>query len=410
MDTPYVAPTQESEAIIVKIWSEVFEISDIGIDDDFFDLGGNSTIAETITLKVSEAFGITFKSGSLVEATTVRDVARVIKDTSELSLASHIVPLRSNGDRTPVFLVHGGAGLLFPSTEFMSGFHDNQPVYAFQVPGYDGQCEPFDTVEEIAAEYVRCMKQVSPDGPWHLAGFCNGSWIAFHMAAQLEKEGNSPLSLTLLDPGVQEGLMQQDYLRRRAITAKKGLKRLAFLIKAFGQDLTQSYSCYRSTKHWVNLRKKEAYEIPVVKEWIKNLNRERHKATIAKARQSGEDTSVLKEIEWTWDDENFDTEAELERRRTPEANEAIEKLKDAWYKFVPTDTIDMPVNVMSSESRATSYRQPSFPVRRAMPNLETTVVGRFHRDVISTAKPDNALYIQAAIDKANGGKASTAPA
>jgi len=405
LETPYVAPAGESEEIIAKIWSDVFGIGNLGAEDDFFDLGGDSTIAETITLKVSEAFGIPFKSGSLVEATTVRDVARIVDDTSGQSLASHILPLRSRGDRVPIFLVHGGAGLLFPSAEFMSGFHDDQPVYAFQVPGYDGQCDPLDTVEGIASEYIRCMKQVSPDGPWHLAGFCNGSWIAFQMAAQLDKEGNRPLSLTLLDPGVQEGRMQLDYLRRRAIARKKGLKRLVFMIKVFGQDLKQSYICYRATKRWVNLNKQEAYEIPAVKEWIQKVNRERHKELINRARQGNQDAAVLKEIEWTWDDESFDTEAELERRRTPEANTAIVKLKDAWYKYVATDTINMPVSIMSSEFRAQFYRQPDFPVRRAMPNMETTIVGKFHRDVISTATPDNAQYIQAAVDKASSSKA-----
>ncbi len=401
LEAPYVAPVGESEEILAKIWSDVFGIRNLGAEDDFFDLGGDSTIAETITLKISEAFGIPFKSGSLVEATTVRDVARIVNDTSAQSLASHILPLRSRGDRVPIFLVHGGAGLLFPSAEFMSGFHDDQPVYAFQVPGYDGQCEPLDTVKDIAAEYIRHMKQVSPDGPWHLAGFCNGGWIAFEMAAQLDREGNRPLSLTLLDPGVQEGRMQMDYLRRRTIARKKGLNRLAFTIKVFGRDLIQSYSCFRDTKHWVNLSRQEAYEIPAVREWIRMINRERHKKLIETARQSNEDADVLKEIEWSWDDKSFDTEAELERGRTPEANRAIAKLKDAWYKYVATDTLDMPVNIMSSEFRAKFLRQPTFPVRRAMPNLETTIVGKFHRDVISTATPDNAQYIQAVVDKAS---------
>ena len=400
LETPYVAPVGETEEIIAKIWSDAFGIENLGVEDDFFDLGGDSRIAATVTRKIGEAFGIPLKTGALVEATSVREIAALIQDRTGPTLPSHIVALRSRGDRAPIFLVHGGAGLLFPSAEFMSGFHDDQPVYAFQMPGYDGQCEPLDTVEDIALEYIRCMKHVSPDGPWHLAGFCNGSWIAFQMAAYLDKEGTRPLSLTLLDPGVEEGRMQLDYLRRQAIARKKGLKRLVFKIKLFGQDLKQSYSCYRATKHWVNLGKQEAYEIPAVKEWIQNVNRERHKELIKRARQGNQDADVLKEIEWTWDVESFSTEAELERRRTPEANRAIMKLKDAWYKYVATDTLDMPVNIMSSEFREQFYRRHAFPVRRAMPNLEITIVGKFHRDVISTATPDNAQYIQAAVDKA----------
>ncbi len=405
LDTPYVAPVGSKETAIAEIWSTAFGIDGVGVEDDFFDLGGNSIIAARVSKQISQDFGIVFKTGALVDASTVRSIAELLDDSDQPSLPSHVVMLRAGGTRDPIFIVHGAAGLLFPSAQFMSGFHDDQPVYAFQVPGYDGQCEPLDTVEDIAAEYIRCMKQVSPDGPWHLAGFCNGSWIAFQMAAYLDKEGARPLSLTLLDPGVEEGRMQLDYLRRQAIARKKGFKRLVFKVKVFGQDLIQSYNCYRATKHWVNLSKQEAYEIPAVREWIQNLNRERHKELINRERQGKQDADVLKEIEWTWEVESFSTEAELERRRTPEANRAIVKLKDAWYKYVATDTLDMPVNIMSSEFRAQFYRRPAFPVRRAMPNLETTIVGKFHRDVISTATPDNAQYIQAAVDKASSGKA-----
>src|SRR5690606_30471230 len=77
-----------------------------------------------------------------------------------------------------------------------------QPIYNFQARGYDGAAEPFDTVEEIAASYLRSILEIDPDGPWNLAAFCAGGMIAAEIVHQMARENRKPDKVMLVDPGI----------------------------------------------------------------------------------------------------------------------------------------------------------------------------------------------------------------
>ncbi|MBW8638285.1 hypothetical protein K1W69_13900 [Hoeflea sp. WL0058] len=393
LQTQYVAPAGERENAIARIWSEAFGISDLGVEDDFFDLGGNSVIAETISRKVAETLDMPLKAGALLEARTIRDIANLLDDTMRNELPSHLVQLRTGGDRVPMFIVHGAAGLLFPTDAFMGGFHDDQPVYAFQVPGYDGQCEPLARVEDIAAEYLRCMKLASPDGPWHLAGFCHGSWIAFEMAHQLTKEGQRPLSLTLLDPGIQEGRMHSEFMR----DVERRRSGTLYSVKLSGKRMVDTIRCYYATGQWIDPSNPASYDIPEVLDYNRKRNRKKLAKAVARDNvATGEDDIKP----WMADrEETFENEKELEIRRSPQANHAAVMLKRAFFKYSSNTPLDMPVHLIASRFQAEKLNEPSYPLRRLMPHLEVTVLGEYHHDTISTRSDQNALIMQAIADK-----------
>ncbi|MEO4044425.1 thioesterase domain-containing protein [Hoeflea sp. CAU 1731] len=404
LDTPFAAPSNETETTILTIWSEAFGIAGLGIDDDFFDLGGNSLIAATVTRQIGEALGVPLKTGALVEANTVREIAMLVQDRTGSSLPSHIVPLRSVGDRIPIFIVHGAAGLLFPSPAFMGGFHDDQPVYAFQVPGYDGQSEPLETVEAIASEYLRCMKLVSPRGPWHLSGFCHGSWIAFEMASQLRDEGQKPESVTVVDPGVQEGRMLSDYMHFLRRHGKGPVAASLSEMKSQCKGLLNTWRCYRATGIWADPTNPDSCDIPQVWDYIDMRNRKRQARALKKAAATAS-REELEERQWMWDRQDegaFETEKELELRRTAEANTAIDKLKLAYYKYAPRKSLDIPAHMIASEFQNEKLKDPTYPIRRFMPDLDITVLGQYHNDTVSTSGPENASIIQRVADEASG--------
>ncbi|MEO4044422.1 alpha/beta fold hydrolase [Hoeflea sp. CAU 1731] len=394
-DIPYTAPENETEKTIVRIWSEAFGIADIGVEDDFFDLGGESAIAVTVARKTSEAFGVTLKAGAFLESRTVRDIAHLLADKTRAALPTHIVKLRTGGDRIPIFIVHGAAGILFPNDAFMDGFHDDQPVYAFQVPGYDGNCEPLSTVEDIAAEYLRCMKLASPRGPWHLAGFCHGSWIAFEMARRLADEGQKPLSLTLLDPGVQEGRMHSEFMRE---VAQRRCGMLSGL-KLGSKRLADTIRCYSTTGKWIDPSDPAAYDIPEVWDYIQKRNGRKLAKAIARDNVATGEGDIKP---WMADrSETFENERELEFRRSPQASHAANLLKRAFHKYSSDTPLEMPVHLIASAFQAAKIDEPSYPLRRLMPNLEVTVLGKYHHDTISTRDSGNSSIIQRVADEAS---------
>jgi hypothetical protein len=93
----------------------------------------------------------------------------------------------------------------------------DRPVYGLQARALDSQSPPDMRVERMAEEYLRCIRQVQPNGPYAIVGFSFGGLIALEMAQRLRREGETVELLALLDTYVHES--------RLPLTARKLLVR-----------------------------------------------------------------------------------------------------------------------------------------------------------------------------------------
>lgn len=105
----------------------------------------------------------------------------------------------AQGQRTPFFCVHAIGGAVFSYIELAQSLGPEQPFYALQARGLDGRGEPFEDIEQMAAEYVRAIRTVQPEGPYRLGGWSFGGVVAFEMARQLREAGARVDLLALLD-------------------------------------------------------------------------------------------------------------------------------------------------------------------------------------------------------------------
>ncbi|MEU7003412.1 SDR family NAD(P)-dependent oxidoreductase [Nonomuraea sp. NPDC046570] len=78
-DADYVAPANELEATLAKIWGEILGVAEVGADDDFFDLGGNSLVAVQLIAQARAAAGVKLPMRTLFEAPTVRQMAAKVE-------------------------------------------------------------------------------------------------------------------------------------------------------------------------------------------------------------------------------------------------------------------------------------------------------------------------------------------
>ena len=101
---------------------------------------------------------------------------------------SWVVPLRTSGRRPPLFCACAGGGDAFEYRDFADALPDDQPVYAFGVPTL-GEEAQFPTVEQLAAIYVRKVRELQKRGPYQLCGHSFGGLVVYEMAAQLTAEG-----------------------------------------------------------------------------------------------------------------------------------------------------------------------------------------------------------------------------
>ena len=112
---------------------------------------------------------------------------------------SSLVPIQAKGSRIPFFGFPGHNGDVFCFVRLGQYVGDDQPFYALQPPGMEGECEPLATVPDLAAHYVREMRTFLPGGPFLLGGYCAGGPIAFEVAQQLRAQGEKVALFVMFD-------------------------------------------------------------------------------------------------------------------------------------------------------------------------------------------------------------------
>lgn len=78
-DEDYAKPRSELEATIARLWEAVLGGGRVGVDDDFFELGGNSLVAVQLISQVRKAVGVKLPMRSLFEAPTVAGMAATVE-------------------------------------------------------------------------------------------------------------------------------------------------------------------------------------------------------------------------------------------------------------------------------------------------------------------------------------------
>ncbi|WP_232661301.1 type I polyketide synthase [Pseudonocardia sp. TRM90224] len=76
---PYIAPRTELERQLVALWSEAIGVGEIGVDDDYFGLGGNSMAGVHLLWRVGETLGVTLTMRTLFDAPTVAGMAAAVE-------------------------------------------------------------------------------------------------------------------------------------------------------------------------------------------------------------------------------------------------------------------------------------------------------------------------------------------
>ncbi len=181
-------PRDSTEGRLAEIWKNVLRLPAVGIDDNFFELGGNSLQALQIALRAEKAFGRRLLPSVLIEKPTIEELAAFLAGKDQAA-DSPLVPLQPDGTDVPLFLVHGSGGHVFFYRDLATALGPEQPVYGLQALGLDGSRPPSTDLREIAGRYVREVRRTQPNGPYRLAGYCFGAYVALEMAAILQLQG-----------------------------------------------------------------------------------------------------------------------------------------------------------------------------------------------------------------------------
>lgn len=209
------------EARLIAMLTALLRVPSVGLDDDFFKLGGHSLLAARLFAQIETRFGKKLPLVTMIHARTVRSLAAVIRDDHWVAPWSSLVPLQATGSRPPFFLVHAIGGNVLNYGKLAEGMPADQPVYALQAQGLDGESRAAASVEEMAAHYIRAMDTIQPNGPYYLGGFSAGGVVALEMAVQLHRAGRSVALLALLDSSIIPSFSSLIRKRNLAVATQK---------------------------------------------------------------------------------------------------------------------------------------------------------------------------------------------
>jgi acyl transferase domain-containing protein/thioesterase domain-containing protein len=233
LSAPFVAPRTSVEAELATIWRELLGVKQVGVHDDFFELGGQSVVAVRFFTRVRKTYGVDLPLSTLLEASTIEKCAAVVasavgdrreegtvpeegrpaaldidgparapvvrKSRSPRHEFRSLVPIQPGDERTPFFCVHGAGGNILNLRDLSRAMGNGQPFYGLQARGIDGVLPPHESIEDMATAYLAEIRALRPQGPYVFGGYSGGGLVALEMARRVTAAGERVELLALID-------------------------------------------------------------------------------------------------------------------------------------------------------------------------------------------------------------------
>lgn len=231
----YTAPRTEQERLIASMWARLLHKEKVSIHDDFFLLGGNSIVAMQIMTQLEKETGRRLPLACLFTANTVEKLSQQV-DLDDRSISwDLLVPVKPNGNKPPLFIVNGLDMNVLVFNNVACNMDPEQPVYGFQPRGLNGRDEPFDTLEDMAAEYIAALLQRDFGDTYALAGYSFGGVVAFEMAKQLQALGKTVKLLAVFDTYADNTIYFEKGISRIINKVGRQFPKFLFILRSFSQ-------------------------------------------------------------------------------------------------------------------------------------------------------------------------------
>lgn len=265
----FLTPSNSLEKHLVQLWKKLLKTDSVGIHENFFELGGDSLTGAICMSQLEVALQETIPLTAIFEEPTVFELARFLEQKHPAGVAQllgvivtkrvsevvspvspvSLVPIQPKGSKPPLFCIHPAGGIVFPYYTLSLYLCKDQPLFGIQDPSLYNAQSASKTIEEMAARYIEVLKTVQPEGPYHLLGWSVGGVVAFEMAQQLSRQGQTVAILIMLDtsaPTTARVLQPQLSLRDRLQQSASWVQAIPNRILGIGSAIMPIASYVRS--------------------------------------------------------------------------------------------------------------------------------------------------------------------
>ncbi|MFD9904202.1 amino acid adenylation domain-containing protein [Streptomyces sp. NPDC059063] len=197
-------PRDIHEEKLCGFFAELLGKEQVGIHDDFFQLGGHSLMATRLSVRIRKEFGVDMPLRTIIKYPTVAELASLVLiggiPTDDQDPFAVVLPLNTDPGtgKEPLWFFHGGGGLGWAYFSFVTHVQD-RAAYALQSRGSNGVDQLAGSVEEMVEDYVDEMLKIQPEGPFHLVGWSYGGTVVQAVAELLDRRGHEVALTAILD-------------------------------------------------------------------------------------------------------------------------------------------------------------------------------------------------------------------
>ncbi|SCL26474.1 amino acid adenylation domain-containing protein [Micromonospora inyonensis] len=191
-------PATPRQQILADLFAEVLGVTNPGVDESFFDLGGHSLLTPRLVNRIGAVLGVDVGVRTVFAAPTVAQLDRLLDQEQPTGLEP-VLTYRRSDERTPVFVLPPANGLGWGYSALPRHVPPNHPIHALQDPRLAGGPVEPRSVADLAAGYRDQITAIQPTGPYLLAGWSFGGTLAHQVAVALRAGGAEVALLVLLD-------------------------------------------------------------------------------------------------------------------------------------------------------------------------------------------------------------------
>ena len=183
---------------VARVWQHVLFVPVRAAEDDFFDSGGDSLKAITFVIELERALGIEIPLILINEAPRFDQLCQALSERRAPG-STPLVTLKAGDGLPPVFFIHGVGGNVVEILPAARRVTYPGAVIGIRARGVVRGEVPHTSIEAMAADYLREIKERQPNGPYYLCGYSSGGLVAFEIARRLSESGDAVGLVGLFD-------------------------------------------------------------------------------------------------------------------------------------------------------------------------------------------------------------------
>jgi acyl transferase domain-containing protein/thioesterase domain-containing protein/acyl carrier protein len=227
MDTPYIPPQSQIQETIAEIWQDTLGLQQVGIDDDYYRLGGDSLKSLTIVSKVQETLDLEVTVGDILVYPNIKQLTDFLQETRVLDKLDCVVRMNAGGNEKNIFILHPFHGQVYQYKELATLLQNHFNVYGIQSRGLVKDDLLPQTPQMMIADYVHQIRKIQPQGPYIIGGYCFGNVVGYQVVNELELSGSVVEKFIMFD--------ESAFISERIIAIMKKIRRRKPIYKFYNK-------------------------------------------------------------------------------------------------------------------------------------------------------------------------------